>query len=397
MKKLLIIAAILISTLFAAEPVEVDDRFSDSTKCKSCHLHIVKEWEQSWHAKSHYENNEYFRATTDYVSRKTRKSLSGVQVECATCHNPRISVTSTGIEHEIIVSMGLGKNSEVKKALESDVISEGINCIVCHNIGVIYSDKDETARGINRVEWTKSGTMVGPFEDARSPYHKVEHREYMDKDPNTLCLVCHANDRSVSDFVFINMEKEYIDGGKLCVDCHMGSKKQGIASNLRIDNGKPKEREVRAHTFSGAHTDTMWEGALDLRLEQKKKEIFVSILNSNPHNIPSGFGSREIIAELVFKKSDEVLETKALSLTTYYKDKRGKATIPHLAVNSSDDLSVPANGKRVLKTPAQRGADRVEVTLYYRLVNDEVHSLLDLTEPIWSQKFFITSKSISLR
>ncbi|MBW6487735.1 multiheme c-type cytochrome [Sulfurimonas sp.] len=395
MKKLLIIA-ILATVVFGAKPVKIDDKFKDSTKCKACHLHIVNEWEQSWHAKSHYENNEYFRATTEYVSKKTRKSLSGVQVECAACHNPRISVTSTGMEHEILSVMGFGKNSEAKKALESDVISEGINCVVCHNIGVIHSDKDDKVRGINRVEWTKSGVMVGPFDDAMSPYHKVEHRDYMDKDPNKLCFVCHANDRSVSDFVFVNMEKEYVEGGKLCVDCHMGSKKHGIAATLRMDNKKPKAREVRGHAFPGAHTDTMWEGALDLELQLKQKEIFISILNSNPHNIPSGFGSREIVAELVFKKKDKVLETKTLSLTTYYKDKRGKATIPHLAVSSSDDLSVPANRKKVLKTPTQKGADRVEVTLYYRLVNSEVHSLLKLGEPIWSQKFFIASKSISL-
>lgn len=397
MKKLLIITAILITALFGAKPVEIGEKFQDSSKCKTCHIHIVKEWEQSWHSKSHYENNEYFKATTDYVSKKTRKSLSGVQVQCATCHNPRISVTSTDIEHEILAVMGFDKDSEVEKALESDAISEGINCVVCHNIGAIYSDKDETARGINRIEWTKSGVMVGPYDDANSPYHKVEHREYMDKDPNKLCFVCHANDRSVSDFVFVDMEKEYVDNGKLCVDCHMGAKKEGVAATLRIDNGKARERKVREHTFPGAHIDTMWEGALDLKVEQKKREVFVSILNPNPHNIPSGFGSREIIAELVFKKGYEVLETKALSLTTHYKDKRGKATIPHLAVSSSGDLSVPAKGKKVLKAQTQRGADRVEVTLYYRLVNDEVHSLLELSQPIWSQKFFIASKSISLR
>lgn len=395
--KFFLIIAVLTTVMFAAKPVEIDDKFKDSAKCKSCHLHIVSEWEQSWHAKSHYNNNEYFRATTDYVSKKTRKSLSGVQVECATCHNPRISVTSTDMEHEILAVMGFGENSVAEKALSSDVISEGINCVVCHNIGVIDSEKDDKARGINRIEWTKSGVMVGPFDDAMSPYHKVEHREYMDKDPNKLCFVCHANDRSVSDFVFVNMEKEYVKGGKLCVDCHMGSKKHGVAATLRMDNGKPKEREIRGHAFPGAHIDTMWKGALDLELQQKKKEIFISILNSNPHNIPSGFGSREIVAELVFKKNSEVLDTRTLSLTTHYKDKRGKATVPHLAVSSSDNLTVPANGKRVLKTPSQEEADRVEVTLYYRLVNSEVHSLLNLSEPIWSQKFFIVAKSISLK
>ncbi|MCK9453846.1 MAG: multiheme c-type cytochrome [Sulfurimonas sp.] len=391
MKRLLLIS-ILFTTLFAAKPVEIGEMFKDSGKCKTCHLPIVKEWEQSWHAKSHYNNNEYFRATTDYVSRKTRKSLSGVKVECATCHNPRISVTSTGIEHEIITLMGLNEDSEVKKALESDDISEGINCVVCHNIGKIHSDKDETVRGINRVEWTKSGVMVGPYDDARSPYHRVEHREYMDKDPNKLCFVCHANDRSASGFVFTNMQDEYKEGGKLCVDCHMGSKKQGVAATLRVDNGKAKQREIREHTFFGAHTQSMWKDALSLSLEQKRDETIIHISNPNPHNIPSGFGSREIVVEAVFKNSKEVVGTKTISLTTYYKDKRGKETIPHLAVSASEDLSIAANSKRVLKVLNEKDADRVEVTLYYRLVNDEVRSILELEDPIFSQRSFIASK-----
>jgi hypothetical protein len=66
-------------------------------------------------------------------------------------------------------------------------------------------------------------------------------------------------------------------------------------------------------------------------------------------------------------------------------------------VSSSGDLAIAANGKKVLKTPTKDGAESVEVTLYYRLVNDEVHSLLKLSEPIWSQKFFIATKSISLK
>lgn len=395
MKKHLLIF-IFVGTLFATQTVNVGEKFQNSDKCKSCHLQIVKEWEQSWHSKSHYDNNEYFKATTDYVSRKTRKSLSGVQIDCATCHNPRISVTSTGIEHEIIAVMGLAKNTDAQKALDSDVISEGINCVVCHNIDKIHSDKDEKARGINRIEWTKSGVMVGPYPDASSPYHKVEYREYMDKDSNKLCFVCHANNRSSADLVFANMEEEYKKETKLCVDCHMSSKKDGIASTLRLDNNKAKQREVREHTFFGAHDDNMWRDALGLSLEKKANETFITISNPNPHNIPSGFGSREIVVEVVFKNSNDIIKTKIISLTTYYKSKRAKPTIPHLAVESSEDLSIPAKGERVIKVSNENGAESVEVSLYYRLVNDEVRSILELKEPIWSHRSFIASKNIFL-
>lgn len=224
--KIFISIALLLTTLFAAKAVEVGEMFSDSTKCKSCHLSIVKEWEDSWHAKSHYDNDEYLRATTDYVSRKTRKSLNGVKVQCATCHNPRISVTSTGIDYEIMAVMNLDKNSEVNKALADDKISEGINCVVCHNIDQIHTDRGDDARGINRVSWTPSGIMTGPYDDAKSPYHKVEHRDFMSTNSDKLCFVCHASDKSVDGLVFTNMEDEYQKGDKSCVDCHMGEKEK---------------------------------------------------------------------------------------------------------------------------------------------------------------------------
>ncbi|MCD6258491.1 MAG: hypothetical protein J7J31_02695 [Helicobacteraceae bacterium] len=395
--KYIFISLVMVASLMGAKVTEIGDRFKDSSQCKACHVHLVKDWESSWHAKSHYQNDEYFRASIEYVSRKTRKSLNGVKVQCATCHNPRISVTSTGMDYEIMAVMNLDKDSKVNKALQSDAIDEGINCVVCHNIDKIHADRDESFRGINRIEWTKSGVMTGPYEDARSPYHKVEHRDFMDEKSDQLCFVCHANDRSVSDFVFTDMHSEYKKGEKGCVDCHMGEKRKGYASTYKIDNGKAKQRDIRSHGFIGAHTETLWKDALRLAIWQKKEETVLSISNPQPHNIPSGFGSRELVVDVIYKKDSSILDTKTLSLTRHYTDKREKPTIPHLAVEASKDMSIPANGKRILKVENVPGANRVEVILSYRLVNDEVHSLLKLKEPIWSQKFFITSKTIKLK
>ena len=394
--KFIFIVLFSVSVLFGAKVTDVGSKFQDSQKCKACHIHLVKDWEKSWHSKSHYKNDEYFRATINYVKRKTRKSLNSVKIKCATCHNPRVSVTTTSADYEIDAVMGFDKDSKINKALESDIINEGINCVVCHNIDKIHSNADETKRGINRIEWTKTGLMSGPYDDASSPYHKVEYRDFMSKKSNQLCFVCHANDRALKGFVFSDMQKEYKENTKLCVDCHMGVKKQGVAATLRIDNGKQRKREIRAHKFSGAHTFGMWKDALELELEQETKNIILTIKNSLPHNIPSGFGSREVIVELAYKSNGKVLKNKVINLTRYYVSKRGKPTIPHLAVKSSSDLSIPANGQKSLKVSNIDGSDEIEVKLYYRLVNDEVRKILKLKEPIWSKKSFITSKSLKL-
>ena len=396
MRVVLIVVAV-VTALFGAKVVEVDEKYQKSENCKSCHLHIVNEWKESWHSKSHYLNDEYFRATTEYVARKTRKSLNSVKVKCATCHNPRISVTSTDMDYEIKVAMKLDKNSEVNRATESSAISEGINCVVCHNIDKVHDNKDSTNRGINRVSWTKSGIMVGPFKDSNSPYHKTQYRDFMNKKSNQLCFVCHANDKSVKGLVFTNMQSEYKRDKRGCVDCHMGPKKSGVAATLKNNHGKAKKRKIRAHSFSGAHTPTMCKDALNLSMWQKKSDIVIVIKNPQPHNIPSGFGSRELIVDISYKKSDKEIEKKSISLTRHFTRRKGKATVPHLAKKASKDMSIPALGKKVLKVKNVAGATSVNVKVYYRLVNDEVRSILKLKEEIWAKKSLIISKNLKLK
>ncbi len=395
--KLLLILSILLSNLFASKVIEVDKKYISSKKCKTCHIHIVKEWKQSWHYKSHYNNDEYFRATIDYISRKTRKSLNSVKIQCARCHNPRIAVTSTDMNYELESIMDLNINKEIDKAVNSEVISEGINCIVCHNIDKIHTNKDSTVRGLERVEWTQSGTMIGPFDDAVSPYHQTKQRDFMDKDPNTLCFVCHANDRAIGGLIFTNMEEEYGDNQEKCVDCHMGPKKAYVAATFKQKNGKAKPRDIRSHKFQGAHVESFLLDALSLSLKEENDLLYITLINKNPHNIPSGFGSRELIIDLIYKKNKKFFKKETLSLTRYYIRKGNKPSIAHLAISASKDTSVPAKGEKVVTFKKVKGATSVEVKVYYRLVNDEVRSLLKLKEPIWSQKSLITTGSLELK
>jgi hypothetical protein len=293
--------------------------------------------------------------------------------------------------------MGLDKDSKVNHALKSDSISEGINCVVCHNIGEIHEKAPASKRGINRIEWTKSGTMSGPYNDAKSPYHRVEHRDFMDKKSDQLCFVCHANDRAVKGFVFADMQSEYKKSDKGCVDCHIGPKVMGVAATLRIDNGKPKKRKIRSHGFGGAHIASLWRDALSLSLKQKGKNIVLTINNPQPHNIPSGFGARELLVEVSYKKGMSIIDKKIVSLTRHYTSRRKNPTIPHLAVSATKDTSIAALGKKSIKVLKNNDATSVEVKLYYRLVNDEVRNILKLKGETWSKKSFITSKTLKLK
>jgi len=387
--RLFVFFVLIFSFSYGQEVVHVDERYQSAAKCKVCHKRIVDEWSTSWHSKSHFNSNEYIRKSMKYYARKTRKSLNSVKVQCATCHNPRISVTKTDQDYEIAAIMGLDKGSKVNKAVNDDSIAEGINCVVCHNIDKIHDEYDASKRGIDRVEWTPSGTMTGPYKDAKSPYHKTIYHDFMSKTPNRLCFVCHANDRSVKGLVFTNMEKEY-KSNKSCVSCHMGPQRHDVAATYSF-NGKKKIRNVRNHGFMGAHIESMWQGALDIKVQVKGNKLVVNIINPQPHNIPSGFGGRELILDIKYKDANaQILKQRSLSLTTTYKRRRDKvSSTPHLAEEASKSLSIPANSKKSFVVKRFKGASSVEVVLSYKLVNDEIRKLLDLKDPIYSKKFFI--------
>jgi len=397
MKIVTFLLTTLASLAFSSQTVELSQKYQTSKKCQACHMHIIKDWRNSWHAKSHYNKDEYFRASIDYLARKSRKSVDVINVECAKCHNPRIKVTKVSDDYNVVASIGLNKGSKVQQALQDKTISEGINCLVCHNVDKIHTNAPASVRGIDRIEWTKNGLMSGPFADAHSPYHKTQQKPWYKKDPNKLCFVCHANDHSYMNhnLQFTNMEKEY-KGNQKCTSCHMGKEIESYASSYRM-HGKVKKRKIRHHTFDGAHKESLWKGALDLQLQQKGNTLLVEIYNPQPHNIPTGFGGREILVEIQQFSGTKLVKKSTISLTTHYTRKRGKKSTPHVALKASKDMSIPAKGTKKIKIKKEENINNVKVTLYYRLVNDEIHNLLDLKDPIWEKKFFITSKEIKLK
>lgn len=380
---------ILATGVMADAAPQLNEKFGESSKCKPCHAEKVKEWSGSWHANSHYKSDEYLRKSIDYVGRKSRKSHNAIKVQCAACHNPRITVIKTGADYEIQSVMKLDSLSEVNKALESDALNEGINCLVCHNVDKIDEHADASVRGAHRLKWNKVGIMSGPLDDAKSPYHKTQSRDFFKKKSDDLCYVCHANDRSEEGLVFANTQKEMKKSKKLCVDCHMSPHKMGFASNLPIDNKRPKKRMVREHGFVGAHTEWLWEGALSLSVQKKVDKLLVTMKNENPHNIPTGFGARELILDITYKVGSKPIRQERMSLTQHYTDKRGKATIPHLAATATKDFSVPAHGTKTVTLTPPKNAGSVSIALSYRLVNDEVRNLLKLEEDMWSKKMLI--------
>ena len=395
--KLIFVFTLFIASLYAAKPVQLSAKYESAHKCKTCHSMMVNDWSHSWHSKSHYNKDEYLRKSIDFVAKKSRQSVNAVKIECAKCHNPRISVTKVSDDYNAVAALGLDAGTKVDKALEDKKISEGINCLVCHNIDKIHDKAPASVRGIDRIEWTQNGMMSGPFKDAKSPYHKTQYRSFFDKDPTRLCFVCHANDHSVTSkkLVFTNMQKEY-KGDEKCIECHMSKKIKGYDTTYRYKGKEAKARKVRHHLFVGAHDEKMWKHALGLELAKEKNHLIITITNPLPHNIPTGFGGRELLVEIQYIDASGKTSKKEISLTTHYTRKHGRKSTPHMALKQSKNLAVPAKGKKIIKVALPKNIAAAKVTLYYRLANEEIADLLHLEDPIWKKKFFINSKKLSL-
>ena len=65
-----------------------------------------------------------------------------------------------------------------------------------------------------------------------------------------------------------------------------------------------------------------------------------------------------------------------------------------MAQKASKDDSVPAKGEKTVKVKLDKSARSAVVTVSYRLVNDEVREILELKEPIWSEKMPIAKVSV---
>lgn len=373
----------------------IPKRCSSSVNCKSCHGHIVRDWSKSWHARSHYEKNEYFHNMIDYISKKSYKSKSRIKVTCARCHNPRIGIKKVDEFEDIGHAFDL-KNSDstLEKAVNSEVLKEGINCIVCHKIASIKSSSDKTKRGNDILTWLQPGMIGGPFDDAKSSFHKTKQQTFFNN-PDKLCLVCHENIINASGLMIARTGEEFRaakGAKKKCVDCHMGVKKEGFAALVKNSEGIKKSRMVRRHRFIGAHSNKMLREALDISLKADKKSINVTIKNPNPHNVPTGFGGREVIVTLLYDFGNGKTKQVERRFTSQYWNKRSRLTVPFLA-QKQKLFSIPAYGTKKVRFKRPNGLKSLTATLSYRLVNKTIGDILKLKQKRWSKEEVIRTRS----
>ena len=400
----IVLSLFLLSSLLLAE--EMGKKWETNENCEACHMNISSKWETSRHANSHFTKNDLFKKSLQYMVLKNPSLiLDEVKVECAQCHNPRISKSTMSKEDKVSVILDhKEKKNEYQKMMNTKNMKNGINCVVCHNINEIHLDKVKGSQGMNSVTFGAQGTMFGPFGDAKSPYHKTAQRDHFKGDNPTLCFACHYSGKNAHGIEVYATGKEYdmfakdkkgsVEG---CKSCHMSAKQKGNASNYAKVGEKPKERMVREHRFASVDNSNIIDDYISVKSKVKSGKFVITLKNESPHMIPTGYGLREIILKVTFlDKKDKVLSTKKYILGTKWKDKRGEMTIPHLAVSKTKDTRQKGKSSSNYAFPIPKDAQYAKYSFSYRLIGEDLAKKIGISDEFFLREYTFLEKRVHL-
>jgi hypothetical protein len=402
----LLFVTLMICGLIQAQ--EIDKKWQTSDNCKGCHKNITSKWEQSRHANSHYSKNDLFKKSLDYMATKNpTKVVDEIKLECAKCHNPRISIKKVKDEDKIAILFG-DKNVTKKynHAFETKTVKNGINCIVCHNIDKIHLDKKRGSQGIDSVYFGKQGTMFGPFDDAHSPYHKTQQRDHFAGDNPKLCFVCHYSAKNEHNVAVYQTGIEYDDisqkaKGKIpgCKICHMSKREKGYASNYAKATEVPKTRMVRMHRFASVDNSDIIKKHIDVKgiFDEKNDKFIIDIKNKTPHKLPTGYGLREVIVKVSYwDYQNKLMDRYEYIFGAKYVDDRGKETIPHIATKIEYDNRLKPYSQRRLKFPVPNSAVYVEYTISYRLIGEQLAKKIGVSDEFFLKDYILYKQKVHL-
>jgi hypothetical protein len=339
--------------------------FEPATVCKQCHEDIYRDWSQSMHA--HARKAWYFshKVASERMG-MTCNNEQGRAIACDTCHEP------AGVYPFGAVMQG---SPPALAAIE------GVTCDVCHRITEVKATGEFT--------FGAQDTKLGPYSDARSPYHKTARSALIEK--SDFCVACHGqlsnlNGLVVCDTVRTWRESRYAAEGKTCQSCHMPAATGAAATGPGAPPDAPKDRALHRHTFRGPHSDpSLLREAATLEQEVAKTphgglEVRITVTNSGTgHDLPSGLPERLITLKVLAKDAAGRIVWQNWREDAYREDRQAAfglfgfsplgGPVPPMGAARIDNLSLLPHQSRVLayRLPPETAAKvaTVEARLVY--------------------------------
>ena len=232
--------------------------FMESDACERCHQDIFRQWNNSAHHFSSF-NNQWYRKSIEYM-----QEVNGVKPSkwCAGCHDPALLYSGM-------------MDIPIKQIVNTPQAQAGMGCMMCHSIVQVkstmgqgdfmleYPELHELAATKNPVlRWIHDFSInLNP-----EPHRRVFLKPFMKAQTPEFCSSCHKVhlDIPVNNYRWFRGFNDYDNwqasgvsgfGARSfyypaksmgCPDCHMPDTKSADAGNI---NGK-----IHSHSFPAANT-----------------------------------------------------------------------------------------------------------------------------------------------
>ncbi len=237
------------------------DQYEKPEACKSCHVDIYYQWQQSMMSQAythHWDEIEYFDLAVAHG--KVDEKFLSVSHGCNGCHAPLAF---------------LAGDVPPPRPEENSRANESVSCDVCHTINS-YKGEDvpfNSYKGedvpfnfsyVSQPGLKKWGNKPG----LESPHHDTEESDFMQQ--AEFCANCH-NEKSpfgiwVKSTHIEWKEGPYAEEGVPCHQCHMP---KAWGKNAKM----AEESMVSQHLFHGAHDPGKIAGTIELRMHPEEREI----------------------------------------------------------------------------------------------------------------------------
>ncbi len=235
--------------------------------CGSCHEEIYQQWQDS------YLSRSWTQAETEVKLHGITLGLRGMDPSerrfCIECHAP--------------LALAWPEDMDVS----DPVAQEGVTCVVCHSATTVSTDEAPA-----RMDHDPHAGMLGPFDDALSPWHATGAADHFQRWDDALCGTCHSSEWPLTGVPIDWTWQEWIEAAgpddQNCTDCHMPAYR-GQAAQLP---GVP-ERDIKDHSFPGGHDPDMVAEAMTLSFAGLERaegalHLLLDVENMAGHDLPSG-------------------------------------------------------------------------------------------------------------
>lgn len=412
-------AVILLGLFFAglASAAQKPLHHESSETCALCHKEIYKQWKGSMHANSTALSDPihatfYKNVVGDPTKEGVLHKASGKYPVCLQCHAPNAAADKT------------------TKLDAKPAYSEGVNCVACHllknyngiekpdgklRLGLASYDVSTTAlQGPGRHSNNKLNQLKATAAPA-DPFGAMDASA--DKKPNPHLGKAIEMDGKTIPSLPMEANPLQVKTSDACMGCHdkrnnphgvplcaTGDEMAASKSNVScLSCHMPINDGLADHSMGGGHSLPMLQRSIvfDVHAEKAggKLNTKVTMLNQQPHSLPTGAPFRNIYMKLAAynNKGEKVWENAKghpakedpqAFLVYLLADDEGKPASPPVATQPGKNTQLQPHEKRVLnyEIPSD-GVVLVRGELYYNLlwpglVEKFSHLPKDLTDPV---------------